>query len=269
MTFVIPYPIIDPVLFQFGPILGVGPFMIRWYALSYVFGLLGSWWYMRWMAARSPRAATKEDIDDLITWGMLGVVLGGRIGHVLFYGLGYYLQNPLEALQVWKGGMSFHGGFLGVVVVGVLFARKRGINVLSLADLITCAAPIGLFLGRIANFINGELWGRTSGVPWAMVFPRGGAYPRHPSQLYEAMLEGLLLFVILHLLWRREPLRLRPGFLTGVFLAGYSVFRSFGELFREPSDGYVGFLTAGQALSLPMLLLGLYLVFRRESGRKA
>ena len=182
--FAIAYPAIDPVLVQ------IGPFAIRWYALAYLAGLLLGWWYARWLARHSPRLVPPEAIDDFLVWATLGVVLGGRLGYVLFYKPGYYLEHPLAALQLWHGGMSFHGGLLGVVVAGVTFCARRRITTLAFADLIFCAAPIGLCLGRLANFINGELVGRPSDVPWAMVFPGYGPQPRHPSQLYEAGLEG-------------------------------------------------------------------------------
>ena len=254
MTFALAYPAIDPVLVQ------IGPFAIRWYALAYLAGLLLGWWYARTLASRPPRLVPVEAIDDFLMWATLGVVLGGRLGYVLFYKPGYYLDYPLQALQLWHGGMSFHGGLLGVVVAGVTFCARRRLRILAFADLIFCAAPIGLCLGRIANFINGELAGRPTDVPWAMVFPGWGPLPRHPSQLYQAALEGALLFVILFLLWRIPAVRTRPGVLTGAFLVGYGIFRSFAELFREP-DAHLGFIvghvTMGQILSAPLVLIGL------------
>ncbi|MBK8174282.1 MAG: prolipoprotein diacylglyceryl transferase [Rhodospirillales bacterium] len=253
MTFAIAYPVIDPILVQ------IGPFAIRWYALAYLVGLLLGWQFARWRAGQSPHLVEKEAVDDFLTWATLGVVLGGRLGYVLFYKPSYYFEHPLAALQVWHGGMSFHGGLLGVIVAGVSFCAIRHIRTLAFADLIFCAAPIGLFLGRLANFINGELVGRPGDVPWAMVFPGYGPEPRHPSQLYEAGLEGLLLFTILFVLSRFAAVRERPGVLTGAFLVGYGLFRSFGELFREP-DSFLGFiapgLTMGQVLSLPMAMIG-------------
>jgi phosphatidylglycerol:prolipoprotein diacylglycerol transferase len=261
MPFVIAFPNIDPVLFE------VGPFAIRWYALAYIFGLVGAWQYVRMLVRRPPQPAELHDVDDFLVWATLGVVLGGRLGYVLFYKAGFFLDNPLAILQVWKGGMSFHGGLLGVVVVGVVFARRRGIRLLPFADVIFCAAPIGLFLGRLANFVNGELFGRPADVPWAMVFPRGGPVPRHPSQLYEAALEGMVLFVVLHLLWRIEAVRQRAGVLSGVFLVGYGLARAVVETFRQP-DAHIGFLTGGstmgQWLSAPMMVLGLYLMVRAK-----
>ncbi|MEK7244791.1 MAG: prolipoprotein diacylglyceryl transferase [Pseudomonadota bacterium] len=259
MLYALPFPAIDPVL------VSLGPFVIRWYALAYIAGLLFGWRYMRALTAKPPVAAAPEDVDDFLVWATLGVVLGGRLGYVLFYRPGYYLANPVEIFAVWQGGMSFHGGILGVTVAGFAFVRRRGLAALPFADRLACAAPLGLFLGRLANFINSELWGRTADVPWAMVFPRGGLLPRHPSQLYQAVLEGLLLFAVLHVLQRRESLRARPGLLTGVFIAGYGLARIVGEMFREP-DAHIGFLalgtTWGQWLSLPMLAIGGVLIAR-------
>ena len=264
MPLVIPYPEIDPILVQFGPI------AIRWYALSYIGGLLLAWWYMRVLIRRAsaspvPGPLSLEQVDDFITWVVIGVVLGGRLGYVFFYKPAFYLDNPAQIFQVWQGGMSFHGGLLGVIVAGILFARRHKIPMLAFADLGFVATPIGLFLGRLANFINGELYGRVTDVPWAMVFPRGGPSPRHPSQLYEAALEGLVLFILLYFLWRWEGVRGRPGVLTGVFLVGYATARGLVELVRQP-DVYLGLLaggtTMGQWLSAPMLALGLYLIFR-------
>lgn len=259
MIFAIPYPQIDPVLIQ------VGPVAIRWYALAYIVGLLLGWRYVRQLAKAPPRMASADDVDDFLVWATGGVVLGGRLGYILFYNFPYYLENPWAALEIWRGGMSFHGGMLGVIIAMILFCRSRQMAFFGFADLIACATPIGLLLGRIANFINGELYGRPTDVPWAMVFPGGGPEPRHPSQLYEAGLEGLVLLVILYLLWRSEWVRFRYGILSGVFLAGYAVFRMIAELFRQP-DVQIGYLslgtTMGQWLSLPMLAIGLLLILR-------
>ena len=267
MTFAIPYPVIDPVLIE------IGPLVIRWYALAYVFGLVFAWRYVRAMARRAPYVASARDIDDFLVWATLGVVLGGRIGFVLFYNLDYYLTDPLAALQVWRGGMSFHGGLVGVVIAAAVFCWKRRIRAWAFGDMLFCAAPIGLFLGRIANFINGELVGRVTDVPWGMVFPGWGPDPRHPSQLYEAALEGVALLVILRLMWRVEAIRRRPGVLSGAFLIGYAVFRSFAEVFRQfdPTVGLlIGGTTQGQWLSLPMLIAGVVLiaVAKRRGGRR-
>ncbi|MEQ9349297.1 MAG: prolipoprotein diacylglyceryl transferase, partial [Alphaproteobacteria bacterium] len=240
-----------------------GPFAIRWYALAYVAGLLLGWRYARWMLREARHAITPVQVDDFLMWALIGVVLGGRLGYVLFYQPGFYLAEPLRILFVWQGGMSFHGGAVGVVVALWLFARKRHIPVLPLADAIAAAAPIGLFFGRIANFVNGELFGRLSDAPWAVVFPGGGPWPRHPSQIYEALLEGAFLFAVLYVLLRHTPLGRRPGAVTGVFVAGYGVTRFVAEMFREP-DAHIGFLAAGatmgQVLSLPMIVGGVALI---------
>lgn len=260
MMFAIPFPAIDPVL------ISIGPLAIRWYSLAYIAGILLGWRYIVSLTRQKPGMIDEPAIDDLIVWLVLGIILGGRLGYVLFYKPGYYLANPLEAAYVWQGGMSFHGGALGVILAMALFSRKRGIAFLPLADMVVCAVPIGLFFGRIANFINGELFGRPTDVPWAVVFPRGGPEPRHPSQLYESFLEGLVLFLILTALWRYTRLYERPGAMGGVFLMGYGAFRFFVEFFREP-DAHLGYLvsgaTMGQFLSLPMIVFGLWLVARR------
>ena len=256
-TLALAFPSIDPVLIQ------IGPFAIRWYALAYIVGLVAGWRYVRRLVQRPGWQLTPLDVDDLLLYVTLGVVLGGRLGYVLFYRPGYYLSQPLEALAVWQGGMSFHGGVVGVIAAMGLFAYLRKRSFLEVGDAVVCAVPIGLFLGRIANFINGELFGRVTDVPWGMVFPRGGPEPRHPSQLYEAGLEGIVLFAVLAVLaWRpRDPAT--AGRLSGIFLIGYALARSLAELFREP-DAHLGFLwaglTMGQLLSLPMLAAGLALV---------
>jgi phosphatidylglycerol---prolipoprotein diacylglyceryl transferase len=255
----LPFPAIDPVLIQ------IGPFAIRWYALAYIFGLVLGWQYLRWLVRRPGWRLTPEALDDLLLYITLGVVLGGRLGYSLFYRPDFYLSDPLQILKVWEGGMSFHGGLLGVVAACVLFAWRRGIAILEVGDAVACAAPIGLLLGRLANFINGELWGRPSDVPWAMVFPGGGPMPRHPSQLYEAALEGLVLFAVMTWFALRPRPRGGEGRLVGIFLIGYGIARSVAELFREP-DAHLGFLlgglTMGQLLSLPMVLIGILLVVR-------
>jgi len=254
---VLPFPNIDPVLVQFGP------FAVRWYALAYIFGILFGWLYARALIRAErvwggPAPMRVLDYDDFVLWVTLGIILGGRLGYVAFYNPAHYLANPVEILQLWKGGMSFHGGFLGCVLAVVLFAQRRGVPVLSLGDVTCAAGPIGLLLGRIANFINGELWGRPTEVPWAMVFPAAGPLPRHPSQLYEAALEGLVLFGVLAVAVRAGALR-RPGLIIGLFAVGYAVARIIGEFFREP-DAHLGFfwggLTMGMLLSLPLMLAG-------------
>jgi phosphatidylglycerol:prolipoprotein diacylglycerol transferase len=248
--------------------LQVGPLVIRWYALAYITGLVVGWRLVRRLASRAPAVATALQVDDFLTWATLGVVLGGRLGYVLFYKPTFYLAEPLQIFMVWQGGMSFHGGMLGVAVAIVWFCRRQSIPILGFADRIAVVAPIGLGLGRIANFVNGELWGRPAPdwLPWAMRFPASGDdLLRHPSQLYEATLEGLFLFVVMLLLARRETLRARFGCLTGAFLVGYAVARITAEFFREP-DAFLGFLfggiTMGQLLSLPLLLAGLWLIAR-------
>jgi phosphatidylglycerol---prolipoprotein diacylglyceryl transferase len=257
--FAIPYPVIDPVIVQFGP------FAIRWYALAYIAGLVIGWRYCLAIARRPPLVARPQDIDDFLVWATLGVVLGGRTGYVLFYKPGYYFENPGEIIALWHGGMSFHGGAVGVMVALALFCRQRKIGFFALSDIIACAVPIGLFFGRIANFINGELWGRVTTVPWGMVFPNAGPLPRHPSELYEAFLEGVVLFTLLFVLQRFTALRERQGALSGVFLVGYAVARIIGEMFREP-DPQLGFLflgvTMGQVLSVPLLFVGAWLLWR-------
>jgi phosphatidylglycerol:prolipoprotein diacylglycerol transferase len=254
------FPQIDPVAIE------IGPLQIRWYALAYIAGLVLGWRYCLYLAGRSPHGIRRQDVDDFLSWATVGVVLGGRLGYVLFYKPGHYLANPLEIFQVWHGGMSFHGGALGVIVAIVWFCRRRSIPVLAFADIIVCAVPIGLFFGRIANFINAELWGRVAEVPWAMIFPTDELrLPRHPSQLYQAGLEGIALFAVLSFLQFGTRLREKPGALSGAFLVGYAAARIIGELFREP-DAFLGYLflgaTMGQLLSIPLALAGLFLMLR-------
>jgi phosphatidylglycerol:prolipoprotein diacylglycerol transferase len=265
------FPQFDPVIVQ------VGPLAIRWYALAYITGLVIGWRLVRRFAQSAPAVATSLQVDDFLTWATLGVVLGGRLGYVLFYQPGVYLTHPGMILAVWEGGMSFHGGMLGVAAAIVIFCRRNAIPLLGFADRIAIVAPVGLGLGRIANFINGELWGRPAPdwLPWAMKFPRTPdcpAFPdicvaRHPSQLYEALMEGLILLLLMLALSRRQALRERFGMLTGIFLSGYAVARIIGEYFREP-DAFLGFLafgtTMGQLLSVPMLLAGLWLIARAQ-----
>jgi phosphatidylglycerol:prolipoprotein diacylglycerol transferase len=258
------FPQFDPVLIQ------IGPLGIRWYALAYITGLVLGWRLLRRLVTLTPAVASAEQADDFLTWATLGVVLGGRLGYVLFYQPLHFLQAPLEILAVWQGGMSFHGGALGVGIAILLYCRTQHIPLLGFADRIAVCAPIGLGLGRIANFINGELWGRPApaSLPWAMIFPRVDDVPRHPSQLYQALMEGLLLFCVMALAARNPGLRRRPGLLTGLFLAGYGVARITGEFFREP-DAFLGFLpgglTMGQLLSVPMVLAGIWLMARTKA----
>lgn len=235
---------------------------VRWYALAYVAGfVIGYWLFKRLMNANnSAIKLTRKQLDDLLTWVVFGVILGGRLGYVLFYDLGYFLSHPLEIFAVWHGGMSFHGGLLGVIVATFLFARSQKLNPWSILDIMSVVAPIGLFFGRIANFINREVMGRPSDMPWAVVFRGDTPIPRHPSPLYEAMTEGVLLFVIMYCLYRYTRLRNHPGALAGIMGMGYAVFRSFCELFRAP-DAQIGFLTSwgltmGQLLSAIMFFAG-------------
>ena len=255
--FVIPFPAFDPVLVH------IGPLAIRWYALAYIFGILLGWFYARALVRNDRLWGGKapmqvEDVDDFILWVTFGVILGGRTGYVLFYNFEHFAAHPIEILELWTGGMSFHGGFFGCVLAVILFAKRRGIPMLSLGDITCAVGPIGILLGRIANFINGELWGRATDVPWAMVFPGAGPMPRHPSQIYEAALEGLLLFIVLALLIRGGALK-RPGLIIGSFAAVYALARGFCEFFREP-DPQLGFLwgglTMGMLLSVPLFLYG-------------
>ncbi|HEY1413173.1 MAG TPA: prolipoprotein diacylglyceryl transferase [Rhodopila sp.] len=270
------FPQFDPVLVQFGP------FAIRWYALAYITSLVIGWRLVRRFVRLPPVVATPLHVDDFLTWATLGVVLGGRLGYVLFYQPGFYLTHPAMILAVWEGGMSFHGGMLGVAAAVTIFCRRNGIPLLGFADRVAIVAPLGLGLGRIANFINGELWGRPAPawLPWAMEFPRAPdcpsfptiCVPRHPSQIYEALMEGLILLTVMLVLSRRESLRARFGLLTGVFLCGYAIARIIGEYFREP-DAFLGFLafgtTMGQILSVPMLIAGVWLILRARPVKAA
>ena len=267
----ITFPVFDPVAFS------IGWFVIRWYALAYIGGIVLGWIYARSLVKKErlwggPAPITLVQLDDFILWVTLGIIVGGRTGYVLFYNPAFFIQHPAEIFQLWNGGMSFHGGFLGCVAAVMLFARKNDISILSLGDITTAVGPIGLFLGRLANFINSELWGRTadSSVPWAMVFPNGGPLPRHPSQLYEAGLEGILLFAILAVMVRMGALK-RPGLILGSFIAIYGFARIAAEFFREP-DPQLGFLwgglTMGMLLSVPMIIVGAILImmaWRREA----
>ena len=256
-----PFPDIDPVLISFGP------FAVRWYSLAYIAGLVLGWRVIRHLAAKPAYNINQTKVDDFLIWATLGVILGGRIGYILFYNFSYFAENPEKIFLVWEGGMSFHGGFLGVVIATLFFCRRYNIMFFKLSDLLARTAPIGLFFGRIANFINAELFGRVTDVPWGVVFPNGGPAPRHPSQLYEAALEGLFLFLVINIMARNSIIQNRRGFLTGAFLSGYAASRIFIEFFRQP-DAHIGFLlldlTMGQWLSLPMLAIGIYLMLRSQ-----
>ena len=247
------YPQIDPVMVR------IGPLQVRWYGVMYVIGFLLALLIMKRMAREDDGVLSGQDVEDLLFYLILGVLLGGRLGYILFYNLPYYLHHPSELLAFWHGGMSFHGGLIGTVIAGAIFARRKGVSLWQIADYAAIATPPGLGLGRIGNFINGELFGRVTTVPWAMVFPRGGPLPRHPSQLYEAILEGPVLFL---LLWTLRKRPLPRGGLLAIFVTGYGVIRFFVEFFREP-DPQLGFVlgpfSMGQVLSLFMVVCGLLL----------
>ncbi len=253
------YPNISPVIFE------LGPFALRWYSMAYLIGILAGWWLVSLRAKKYALPLTKQNLEDIAFYMTLGIILGGRIGYILFYGREHFLANPIEVFELWHGGMSFHGGILGVIAALWLVSKKIKYGFLSLTDLVAPVVPIGIFLGRLANFANDELWGRVSDVPWAVRFPRGGYIPRHPSQLYEALLEGLCMFLVLNLAWKCEVFRKRQGLISALFLLLYASFRAVCEQFREP-DAQIGFLlfntTMGQLLSLPALILGAFLLIR-------
>ncbi|MBL4892308.1 MAG: prolipoprotein diacylglyceryl transferase [Rhizobiaceae bacterium] len=259
---VIAFPTINPVA------ISLGPLQIHWYGLAYVVGILFGWWWARklvstprlWKDNKSPISA--EQLDDFLTWAVVGIILGGRLGYVLFYDLATYLADPLQITALWKGGMSFHGGLLGTIIAMIWFAQKRSINLFSLFDVIGASVGIGIFLGRIANFINAELFGRPTTVAWGIVFPGGGPEPRHPSQLYEGILEGVVLFALMTFIAYALSKLKQPGFVAGAFVAWYAISRIFVEFFRLPDEqiGYLagGWLTMGMVLSLPLLAIGIW-----------
>lgn len=256
-TLVLPFPAINPVIVQWGPL------AIRWYAIAYIAGLVLGWWLIRRIVANAkywggtPRPSV-ESIDDLLVYCAIGVIVGGRLGDVLIYDPQYYLSHPVDILKIWEGGMAFHGGLIGALIGILMFARRHKTPPLTVLDLCALAAPIGIFFGRIANFIRPELWGRPTDVPWAVVFPGTDGLPRHPSQIYEALLEGLLAFVILYALARAGALK-RPGVLTGVFAIVYGAARTFCEFFREPDPRLEDLgrgLTMGMVLSFPLIVAG-------------
>ena len=253
----LPFPHIDPTAIE------IGPLAIRWYALAYLAGIILGWKLAIRISRKYLPKLTETVWDDFVVWATVGIVLGGRLGYVIFYKPLYYLEHPLEALYLWHGGMSFHGGFLGVLFATYLFARKNKLAFWNMIDVAAIVTPIGLFFGRIANFINGELYGRTTDAPIGMVFPNGGDVPRHPSQLYEALGEGFLLFALLYYSAKKFDILKYPSMASGIFLAGYGLARFISEFFREP-DAHLGFLfagaTMGQLLTLPMILFGFYLI---------
>ncbi|MCJ9673735.1 MULTISPECIES: prolipoprotein diacylglyceryl transferase [unclassified Neorhizobium] len=266
-----PFPNIDPVAFS------IGPLAIHWYGLAYVAGIMLGWFYARrlaanaslWRDGQSP--ITAAQLDDFLVWVAAGIVLGGRIGYILFYDMAAVAANPIRAIEIWNGGMSFHGGFIGATIAMIIFARRNAIPVWSMFDTVAAVVPFGLFFGRIANFINGELWGRLSSAPWAVVFPTGGPFARHPSQLYEAGLEGIVLVLVLALLMFRFKALKVPGTIAGTFVVGYALCRIFVEFFREP-DAQLGYLlgtnwlTMGMVLSLPMIAAGLWAIVRARAA---
>ena len=238
-------------------------FALRWYSLAYIGGILGGWWLLGRMVASWGAPMSQADVDAFITWVTIGIILGGRIGYVVFYDFSRFAADPLAILRLWEGGMSFHGGVIGSVIAIFFFARANGLDWLRIADYVACVEPTGQFLGLLANFVNGELWGRVTGSEWGMIFPDGGPLPRHPSQLYEAAIEGLFLFAVMTWLFWRTRARAYPGLLGGAFVFGFGTLRFFIEFFREP-DRQVGFLTLGltmgQWLCVPMVVLGLLLM---------
>ncbi len=256
ITGALAFPAIDPIAFSLGPV------AVRWYGLAYLSAFVASFFLMRWLSRRWKLALTDDDLLSIVLAAVIGVVVGGRLGYVLFYSGGEYLRNPSQIVAIWSGGMSFHGGLAGILVAGAIVSRVLGVPWLTLCDLGAACAPIGLFLGRLANFVNVELWGRVTTAPWGVVFPGAGPLPRHPSQLYEALLEGVVIFCVMLWLATRRPAPPR-GVLVGWLMTLYGVFRITAEFFREP-DIQLGFLaggvTMGQLLSVPVLLGGVALL---------
>lgn len=252
----LPFPDIDPIIFS------IGFLHLRWYALAYLAGILLGWFLLKRVTAKPDDPIGHPPLDSLINTGIIGIILGGRLAYVAFYNPSYFLSNPHKILAVWEGGLAFHGGFLGMVLAIVFTARRYQVSMFGLGDLIAIAAPIGIFFGRLANFINGELYGRVSDAPWAVIFPGTNGLPRHPSQIYEALLEGLLLFIILIVAWRMGA-RQHKGLLMGIFITGYGLARIMVENFRQPDQqlGFIlGGITMGQILSLPMVVIGAWLI---------
>ncbi len=254
----------DPVFFS------IGPLDVRWYSLAYIVGIIWAWLLVKRMIKASDFPITSKKLDDFVGWVVLGIILGGRLGYVLFYQASYYLSHPIEILYLWQGGMSFHGGLIGVAISVLLFVKKEKINLWKFSDMICCVAPVGLFLGRIANFINGELYGAITDKSWGMIFPKGGFVARHPSQLYEAFFEGVVLFCILNFLWWKK--KMPAGIVTGLFFVLYGIFRFMVEFVRIPDEhlGYLTFnLTMGQWLCVPMIVFGLGVILWCKKEKKA
>ena len=263
------FPYIHPIAFS------IGPLDIRWYSLSYIAGIFISWIIVRKFLINSNKNISKEFIDELLNYAVIGIIVGGRLGYVLFYNFEYYLFSPIEILKIWKGGMSFHGGLIGIIIAIIIYSNKRKINYLEITDMIALVSPIGIFFGRIANFINGELFGRITYSKFGIIFPNGGDLPRHPSQLYEAFFEGIAIFLILNLLFFFSKFRFYKGFFSGMFLFLYGFFRFFVEYFREP-DSQIGyffeFVTLGQILCIPMIILGIFIiskVIKKQNNAKS
>lgn len=254
----IDFPNISPIIFSIGPV------AIRWYSMAYLLGIVIGWVLINRNVKKNHLGLSKENIEDFMFYLTLGVIIGGRLGYVLFYGGNTFWQNPLQVFEVWKGGMSFHGGVLGVIAATWYFSKKINYQFLALTDLIVLYAPIGICLGRLANFINDELWGRITDVPWAVKFPNGGFWPRHPSQLYEAFFEGVVMFTVLNFLWRYQWVRERHGFVSSLFVIFYGIFRISMEQFREPDvqmGFYFKYFTMGQILSVPLIVLGAMVIY--------
>lgn len=262
------FPDVSPIIFSIGPV------AIRWYSMAYLVGIILAWLLIKRNIKKYDLPLDSDKLEDLVFYITLGIIIGGRLGYVLFYGGNSFWRNPVQILEVWKGGMSFHGGVLGVIAGAYLFARKIKYKFLGITDLVVLYAPIGIFCGRLANFINDELWGRVTDVAWAVRFPNGGYLPRHPSQLYEAFFEGIVIFVLLNWLWRYKYVRERNGFVSALFVLSYGIFRVLMEQFREPDEQlgfFFGNITMGQILSLPLMIVGLgvmiYLCHSKKGSR--
>ena len=262
----------DPVLIDFGFL------QIRWYSISYILGILLGWVYASKLIRKTAKDKysvdniTKTQLDDLIIYLILGIIIGGRLGYIILYNFQYYSQNIIEIFKIWEGGMSFHGGLLGVVISILVFSNKNKLNFFKFSDIVSCVAPIGIFLGRIANFINGELYGKISNLPWAVIFPNGGSVSRHPSQIYEALLEGVLLFILINFLALKKNLLIKTGYISGLFLILYSILRIFSEIFREP-DSHIGYIfnyfSLGILLSLLTLIIGFVIIFIKKNEQNS
>tara|TARA_B100001750_G_C15365850_1_gene524693 strand:- start:103 stop:909 length:807 start_codon:yes stop_codon:yes gene_type:complete len=262
----------DPVLIDFGFL------QIRWYSISYILGILLGWAYASKLIRKTAKDKysvdniTKTQLDDLIIYLILGIIIGGRLGYIILYNFQYYSQNIIEIFKIWEGGMSFHGGLLGVVISILVFSNKNKLNFFKFSDIVSCVAPIGIFLGRIANFINGELYGKISNLPWAVIFPNGGSVSRHPSQIYEALLEGVLLFILINFLALKKNLLIKTGYISGLFLILYSILRIFSEIFREP-DSHIGYIfnyfSLGILLSLLTLIIGFVIIFIKKNEQNS